>query len=47
MTKSIDDKVKDKSLIPVWQGLGQSTPSKPEVAKGFLQQAKAALGRVS
>jgi len=32
-----------KPLIPVWQGFGASTPSKPEAAKRFLQQAKAAL----
>lgn len=43
MTKSIVDKVKDKSLIPIWQGFGSSTPSKLETAKGFLQHARAAL----
>jgi hypothetical protein len=43
MTKSIVDKVKNKSLIPIWQGFGQSTPSRPEKTKGFLQQARAAL----
>src|SRR5664279_2399948 len=32
-----------KPLIPIWQGFGQSTPSKPEKAKGFIQQAKSAL----
>ena len=32
-----------KPLIPIWQGFGQSTPSKPEVASGFINQAKAAL----
>jgi len=30
-------------LIPIWQGFGQSKPSKPEVASGFIQQARAAL----
>ncbi len=43
MTKSIVDKVKNKSLIPIWQGFGQSTPSRPEKTKGFLQQARASL----
>jgi hypothetical protein len=32
-----------KPLIPIWQGFGQSTPSKPEVAKGFINQIKAGL----
>jgi hypothetical protein len=32
-----------KPHIPIWQGYGQSTPSKPEKAKGFIQQAKQAL----
>ena len=32
-----------KPLIPIWQGFGQSTPSSPEKAKGFIQQAKSAL----
>jgi len=32
-----------KPLIPIWQGFGQSKPSKPEVASGFIQQARAAL----
>lgn len=32
-----------KPLIPIWQGFGQSTPSCPEKAKGFIQQAKSAL----
>jgi hypothetical protein len=32
-----------KPLIPIWQGYGQSSPSKPEVASGFIQQARAAL----
>ncbi|HEY4964472.1 MAG TPA: hypothetical protein VIH90_07315, partial [Candidatus Saccharimonadales bacterium] len=32
-----------RPLIPIWQGFGQSTPSKPEKAKGFIQQAKLAL----
>jgi len=32
-----------KPLIPIWQGYGQSTPSSPEKAKGFIQQAKSAL----
>jgi hypothetical protein len=32
-----------KPLIPIWQGFGQSTPSKPEKAKGFINQARAAL----
>lgn len=32
-----------RPLIPVWQGFGQSTPSSPEKAKGFIQQAKSAL----
>jgi hypothetical protein len=32
-----------KPLIPIWEGFGQSTPSKPEVASGFIQQARAAL----
>jgi hypothetical protein len=30
-------------LIPIWQGFGQTKPSKPEVASGFIQQARAAL----
>ena len=32
-----------KPLVPIWQGFGQSTPSKPEKAKGFIQQARSAL----
>lgn len=32
-----------KPLIPIWQGFGQSVPSSPEKAKGFIQQAKSAL----
>jgi hypothetical protein len=32
-----------KPLIPIWQGFGSSSPSKPEVASGFINQAKAAL----
>jgi hypothetical protein len=32
-----------KPLIPIWQGFGQSSPSKPETATGFIQQARAAL----
>lgn len=32
-----------RPLIPIWQGYGQSTPSSPEKAKGFIQQAKSAL----
>jgi hypothetical protein len=32
-----------KPLIPIWQGFGQSAPSSPEKAKGFIQQAKSAL----
>jgi hypothetical protein len=33
--------------IPVYVSKGQSTPSKPEVAKGFLQQARSALRGVA
>ena len=33
----------NKPLIPIWQGFGQSAPSKPEIATGFIQQARAAL----
>ena len=29
-------------LVPIWKGFGQSTPSKPEVASGFIQKMKAA-----
>jgi hypothetical protein len=32
-----------KPLMPILQGFGQSTPSKPEVASGYIQQARAAL----
>lgn len=32
-----------KPLIPIWQGFGQSTPSKPEVSTRFISQARAAL----
>jgi hypothetical protein len=32
-----------KPIIPEWKGYGQSTPSSPEKAKGFIQQAKSAL----
>jgi hypothetical protein len=32
-----------KPLIPLWRGFKASTPSKPEKAKGFIQQAKQAL----
>jgi len=32
-----------KPVIPIWQGFGQLTPSKPEKAKGGIQQARAAL----
>jgi hypothetical protein len=32
-----------RPLVPIWQGFGQSTPSKPEKAKGFIKQARAAL----
>jgi hypothetical protein len=32
-----------RPLIPIWQGFSASTPSKPEKAKGFIQQAKQAL----
>jgi hypothetical protein len=32
-----------RPLIPIWQGFGQSAPSSPEKAKGFIQQAKSAL----
>lgn len=31
-----------KPLIPLWQGFGHSTPSKPEVANGFIQKMRAA-----
>ncbi len=33
----------NKPLIPIWQGFKQSTPTNPEKAKSFLQQAKSAL----
>jgi hypothetical protein len=36
-------KGESKPLIPIWQGFWQSTPSSPEKAKGFIQQAKSAL----
>jgi hypothetical protein len=36
-----------KPLIPIWQGYGQSTPSSPEKAKGFIQQAKSVLRGVA
>ncbi|MEI7993720.1 MAG: hypothetical protein WCH01_02330 [Methylococcaceae bacterium] len=32
-----------KPLIPIWQGFGQSSQSKPEVASRFIGQARAAL----
>lgn len=32
-----------KPLIPIWQGFGQSSQSKPEVASRFISQARAAL----
>jgi len=32
-----------KPLIPLWRGFKASTPSEPEKAKGFIQQAKQAL----
>jgi hypothetical protein len=32
-----------KPLIPIWQGFGQSSQSKPEVATRFISQARAAL----
>ena len=36
-----------KPLIPILQGFGQSKPSKPEVASGFIQQARVALRGVA
>jgi hypothetical protein len=33
----------NKPLIPIWHGFKQSTPTNPEKAKSFLQQAKSAL----
>jgi hypothetical protein len=32
-----------KPLIPIWRGFKASTPSEPDKAKGFIQQAKQAL----
>jgi hypothetical protein len=32
-----------KPLIPLWRGFKASTPSEPEKARGFIQQAKQAL----
>jgi len=43
VTAAIASKSASKPLIPIWQGFGQSTPSSPEKAKGFIQQAKSAL----
>jgi DNA-binding MarR family transcriptional regulator len=43
VTATTASKQGGKPLIPIWQGFGQSSPSKPETATGFIQQAKAAL----
>ncbi len=43
VTATTASKQGGKPLIPIWQGFGQSTPSKPETATGFIQQARAAL----
>jgi len=43
VTATTASKQGGKPLIPIWQGFGQSSPSKPETATGFIQQARAAL----
>lgn len=43
LTATTASKQGGKPLIPIWQGFGQSSPSKPEIATGFIQQARAAL----
>jgi hypothetical protein len=34
---------RSRPIIPLWQGFGPSSPSRPDVAIGFIQQARAAL----
>lgn len=43
ITATTASKQGGKPLIPIWQGFGQSAPSNPEVASGFIHQARAAL----
>ena len=43
VTATTATKQGNKPLIPIWHGFGQSAPSKPEIATGFIQQARAAL----
>jgi hypothetical protein len=43
VTATTASKQGGRPLIPIWQGFGQSSPSTPETATGFIQQARAAL----